>query len=250
MSSFRKWCVALAVCSLLSACSSMPSSTPSKAEAKKIKTARINTQLGLTYLQRHQMEMAKEKLLLALKEAPNIPETWYSMAYYLEATGNPTEANQYYLKAVAIAPKNGETQNNYGTYLCRNAQYQASIQHFMSAVQDPEYLDTASAYENAGLCALKIPDHKLAVGYFNRALLQDPNLPTSLIELAHYDYGQQNYASAKEKLRQFLTISAPTDESRMLSAQLGQQSGYLATASNGQNKLLQLHSLDGDVQWS
>jgi type IV pilus assembly protein PilF len=214
----KTFIVAILIC-LLSACSSMGSSFKNS-DDKKIKTAKINTQLGMAYLQRHDVQLAKQKLLLALEQAPSLPEAWYTMAYYLEATGDSAKANQYYQKALALAPKNGEVQNNYGTYLCRSGSYQNAIQHFLSAVEDPQYLNTASAYENAGLCALKIPNQQLAMRYFNHALMQDPNLPTSLIELAAFHFQQKNYAAAKEKLQLYLAIAPPTPQSTFLTKEL------------------------------
>jgi type IV pilus assembly protein PilF len=147
----------------------------------KIQTAKINAQLGIAYLEQRMMERAKRKLLLALRQAPQIPEPWYSMGYFLESTGSKQEARQYYIKAIAIAPNRGDTHNNYGTYLCRQKQYQAAIKQFMVALTDHNYLTPAAAYENAGLCAMKIPNQKKALYYFQQALLHDPNLATSTV---------------------------------------------------------------------
>lgn len=162
----------------------MQSSSDQKDENKKIATAKINTQLGITYLEQNDVSRAKQKLLLALDEAPNIPETWYSMAYFLEITGDKAEASKYYLKSVEMAPSRGDVQNNYGTYLCRAGDYKGSIRHFLLAAKDPAYLDTASAYENAAFCAMKIPDNHLAIAYFKRAIAQDPRHSAAATELA------------------------------------------------------------------
>src|SRR3990167_2753508 len=150
---------------------------------EKIKSAEINIQLGMGYLARQDVQRAKQKLLNALEQAPQLPESWYSMAYFKETTGNSTEAKKYYLKSVALAPKRGDVLNNYGTYLCRTGNYQDAIRYFQGATQDPDYLDVASACENAGLCALKIPNQKLAMYYFRMAVTQDPKRPISLAEL-------------------------------------------------------------------
>jgi len=217
----RTTAISVLLCTLV-ACNTTQSSSDSTSN-KKDATALINTQLGLSYLEKHEVQQAKQKLLLALDEAPNIPETWYSMAYFMEVTGNKTEAEKYYLKAIEIAPKKGEVQNNYGTFLCRTGDYSGAINHFLLAVQDPKYLDTASAYENAGLCAMKIPDAKLAMQYFNEAITQDPNHPTSLFELARFNYLQGNYAQAKEELHQFLVLSPPTPQSQWLSEKIAEK---------------------------
>ncbi|OGT45426.1 MAG: type IV pilus biogenesis/stability protein PilW [Gammaproteobacteria bacterium RIFCSPHIGHO2_12_FULL_41_20] len=208
----------------LAACSSTKSPSIEEDSNRNIKTAKINSQLGITYLEQGNVQRAKQKLLLALSEGPNIPETWYSMAYFYEATGNHQQAKTYYLKAVSIAPHRGDVQNNYGTFLCRSGDYHGAIQRFLLAVKDTNYLNPAAAYENAGLCALKIPDATLASHYFNQALLQDATRPTSLLQLAELNYKKGNYTIAKEKLSQFLAVSAPTIQSVTLENRLEKQS--------------------------
>jgi type IV pilus assembly protein PilF len=202
------------MCILLSACTAMQAS--SQAAAKKTKVAKINTQLGMAYIQRHDMQRAKQKLITALADDPKLPEAWYTMGYYAEITGDTTGAKKYYQKSVDLAPKAGDVQNNFGTYLCRTGDYTGAIKHFMAAVQDMSYLDTASAYENAGLCALKIPDKKLALEYFNRALMEDANHPNALIEAANLNYEQKNYHEAKIEVGEYLAIAAPTPQAKHL----------------------------------
>lgn len=149
-------------------------------QERKIRTAKINVQLGLAYLGQKNMQRAKQKLIMALDEGPNIPESWYSMAYFLETTGDIPAAKLHYEKAIALAPERGDVHNNFGTFLCRQGAYKAAIQQFMVATKDPSYLDAADAYENAGLCALKIPAQKEALHYFEMALKQDASRQVSL----------------------------------------------------------------------
>lgn len=175
-------CLLILMMCLLSACGAIKK-TPTVEEQKDIKIAEINIQLGIGYLDAGNIQRAKQKLLYALLKAPKLPEAWYTMAYFQEVTGNQAEAKIDYLKAIELAPKRGDTQNNYGTFLCRIGNYTEAIQHFMAATQDPRYLETAGAYENAGLCALKIPDRALAKHYFSLALESDPSRKVSLAEL-------------------------------------------------------------------
>jgi type IV pilus assembly protein PilF len=136
--------------------------------------ANYNAQLGLVYLKQGDIKLAKSKLLLALQQAPSEPLILDSMAYFLEITGEIQRAESYYLQAINHAPKKGAVQNNYGTFLCRHKRYQESLKHFLLAVEDSSYLNTAQAYKNAGLCALKIPNKKLAKEYLQKALTNDP----------------------------------------------------------------------------
>jgi len=203
---------------LFSACSSVHHST--EQDAQLTKTSLINTQLGMAYLQNNNMQRAKQKFLLALDQAPHSPEAWYSMGYFQEVTGNSVLANEDYLKAIQLAPISGDVHNNYGTFLCRRGQYRNGIQHFLLAINDPRYLQSASAYENAGLCALKIPDTHDAANFFDHALKQDPNMPVSLFELAKLNYQFGKYKDAKSQLNQFLLISRATPQSEFFKNQL------------------------------
>lgn len=136
--------------------------------------ANYNVALGLSYLKQNNVEAAKRKLLLALQQAPQDPTALDAMGYFLEQTDEPIQAKKYYLAALKLAPKAGETQNNYAAFLCRQGDYSKALTHFLLATQDKNYLHPAQAYENAGLCALKIPNRTLAKQYFQKALKADP----------------------------------------------------------------------------
>lgn len=206
--------------SLLIGCASTKTKEEENDRDRIIKTAKINSQLGIAYLEKGNPQRAKQKLLIALSQAPHIPEPWYSMGYFLEATGDKAEAKTYYLKALAIAPNRGDVHNNYGTFLCRSGEYEESVQHFVLATRDLDYLDAGSAYENAGLCAMKIPDNKMAAHYFELALKQDPMRQLSLYKLAEVQYAQGNYKNAKSTLSELMQLTAPTKETIALSSKI------------------------------
>lgn len=175
-------------CFLLSSACMTMHAEKKEALQKNRKIALINTQLGMAYLEKGDLQRAKQKLLYAIEKDPNIPESWYTLAYYYEKTGNNADAKRYYLKAISLAPHRGDVLNNYGTYLCRHKQYIESIRYFLAATSDKQYLDSAGAYENAGLCALSIPNRRDAAIYFNRALEEDPTRTVSMNELSKLDH--------------------------------------------------------------
>lgn len=131
--------------------------------------ARTNAVLGLLLLNKGNVIESKLRLIAALKEDPLIAPPWYSMAYFLEKTGDLQNAKRYYLFAIRLEPNSGEAKNNYGAFLCRTHHYQAAVEAFLAAVQNPNYLYTAQAYKNAAICAKRIPDKRLANRYFKKA---------------------------------------------------------------------------------
>ncbi|MHB1949628.1 MAG: type IV pilus biogenesis/stability protein PilW [Gammaproteobacteria bacterium] len=170
-------------CAVLSACNTLQQD-PQPVKSKNTQAALVNIQLGMTYLKRGKIRIAQNKLQTAIEEDPKLPEAWYSMGYFLEKTGHKQVAKQYYLNSIALGSHRGDVQNNYGTFLCRSGNYQEAVDHFIMATKDSQYNDAAGAYENAGLCALKIPDKKQAGEYFHLALQKDPGRAISRVQLA------------------------------------------------------------------
>jgi type IV pilus assembly protein PilF len=137
----------------------------------KTEAAQANIKLGMYYLlEQGDTAKAKQKFLKATQQAPKNSAVWYSLAYFEEQTGDVEMAEKHYLNAIKLSPKLGEAQNNYGAFLCRQGNYKKSITYFINATNDPNYLNTAKAYENAAQCALKIPDKTLAEKYHQLAL--------------------------------------------------------------------------------
>lgn len=144
----------------------------------------IHLELGLAYLDQNKPELAKYWLLLALEQGPHDELTQGAFAYFLEKTGEFKQAEQHYLLALRFAKHPGIARNNYGTFLCHRGRYAAAIDNFLAASKSPDYLNTADAYENAGLCALKIPNPNQAKIYFSKAVTIDPTRTRSLLEIA------------------------------------------------------------------
>jgi type IV pilus assembly protein PilF len=164
---------ALLLVTIISACSNLV------VQQDNNEAAAANIQLGLAYLQQGNSVLAKQKLLLALQQAPRHPEPAYAMGYFLQTQGELQAAGRYYRRAVNLSPQDGAAQNNYGVFLCRTGHYREAVNHLLVAARSINYLHTANAYENAGICALKIPDQKVALQYFRHALAQDPKRTTA-----------------------------------------------------------------------
>lgn len=167
----------------LTACATKPILTDEINTTPNLIAAQYNIELGLAYLQQGDRSRAKHKLLLALQQAPDSPQVLDAMAYYLEITGATQAAENDYLQAIKLAPTQGATLNNYGVFLCKQGRYAASVQEFMAASKDPDYLATAKIYENAGICALAMHDKQKAIYYFERAIQEDPRSTNASAEL-------------------------------------------------------------------
>ncbi|MDF1797091.1 MAG: type IV pilus biogenesis/stability protein PilW [Coxiellaceae bacterium] len=202
-------------------------------------TSTSNIQLGVAYLDKGESALAKQKFMAALQASPELPASWYAMAYYHEVTGKEGLADQEFRKAIDLAPDSGETHNNYGTFLCRNGKYKQAIKQFNLAVSKPRYTQDGSAYENAGICALQIPDKTEAMHYFQKALLNDPNLPNALLHLGQLSFENKDYVTARNCLKRYVTMHEPNRDSNALAIQLAKVTRNHGRISSG-NKIVNL----------
>src|SRR5207244_1806608 len=103
------------------------------------RTALLNVELGLGYLEQNQRARAKSKLIYALELAPNLPETKGAMAYFQEMVGELKEAEKLHKNAIQLAKYKGAQYNNYGAFLCRQARYSEADKAFQQAINDKHY---------------------------------------------------------------------------------------------------------------
>jgi type IV pilus assembly protein PilF len=205
----------------LAACSSVPSSS----QQQNTQAAQADVQLALGYLQQKQMPQAKAALVEAIKLAPDLPEAHYTMGFYLQAVGQTKQAQQEYLKALQLAPNDPKVLNGYGVFLCTTGDYQNGINYFLKAIAQPSFTSPGVAYQNAALCALKIPDNNQAMQYFQQAISQDPSLSTSYLQLAQLQFQAGQYSQSQANLIQYNNIAKPTVASLQLAIALAKQAG-------------------------
>jgi len=208
----------ISLISLLTACAG--SSSKGKPVQNAQKAAEINTSLGLNYMQNGNYEIAMSKLQKAVEQNPKSAEAHNAIALLYQILGEDNDANKHYKKAVSLAPQYSEAQNNYGVFLCQQGDYKEAEQRFLLAVENPLYASTAQAYENAGLCAMSVPNLAKAEGYFKQALEIYPQLVTSTLELAKINYQQADYVRARSYIQRYQLITSWTPETLLLAIQI------------------------------
>lgn len=228
---------------LLSSCQYHDASVDSTSKIPKhTEAASYNTQLGLAYLKQGDTARAKRKLLLALDFAPKSSETNAAMAYFLEKTGDINTAKTYYQKALALDPKSGAQLNNYGAFLCRTGNYKAADSYFLQAVNDVNYIHTAGAYENAGLCAIAAKNDAKAKDYFKQALKHDADKRQSLFELAKIKLREHHPHHALQDLQQYQVLASDDVLLLTLGLEAARQAGQIDMEASYLTRLSQLHN--------
>jgi len=218
----------------LTACSTLSSENETRQDRR---IADTNLQLGIAYMRAGDYETAMKKLQKALEANPDSATVNGTLAILYENVGENDLAEKHFKTALALSPKDPQTHNNYGQFLCRHGKYIQALEQFNISASDPLYPGLAASLTNAGICAGKIPDAKQAEGYFRKALEHDKNFSYALLQMANLMLTQEKYLAARAYIQRFDGVSAPSAESLWLGVRIESALGDLSAAGNYALKL-------------
>jgi type IV pilus assembly protein PilF len=211
---------------LLAVCSS----APKKFEQHRDSSADINAKLGLNYMQQGNYDVAMDKLKRALEQDPNSIAAHHYLAELYKTLNNHELAEEHYKKAIRLDSNDPSIQNNYAVFLCDRKRYEEAEKRFLQAAKIPSYRRPDEAYENAGLCALRIPDAKRAEIYFRQALEINPLLPNALYQMAVMSFNAQQYLPARAFIQRYIAFAQPSPKTLWLSFRVERALGNTSEA--------------------
>ena len=203
----RQTLVIISFIVLLSACVSTETSVTTKNAGAGQKmafdpqgAADTRVKLALLYLQRNNMQQAKENIEKALEYQPDDANIYRIFAYYYQRVKEYDKAEALYKKSLSLDSENPDTYNNYGTFLCKQARYQEAEDAFLTALEQSTYSAVANTYENAGVCSEKAGVLDKALYYYQYALSHNPNKSYLNLSLANLNINKKDYKAARLNL--------------------------------------------------
>ena len=178
----------------------------SKSSNDPREAAQVNVQLGQRYMEQGKLELALEKLEKALKYDGNFVDAHTVIAVLYERIGDMKKAEEHYRRASDLTPKNGDVNNNYGTFLCKLGKFDQAQKYFERAIADPFYKTHEVAYTNAGTCLLLNGSLEKAEIDFRKALEINPNNRESLLQLASVLYQKSDHFHARAFLQRYESL--------------------------------------------
>lgn len=204
---------------------------------QKREAAQVHTELGAQLMARGDLKGADQKLKLAVQFDPDYVPAHTMLAILDERVHLPRQAEQEYRNALAIDPKNGDTNNNLGYFLCHHGREKEAMSYFQRALADPFYATPAKANTNAGACLARAGDNKAAQDDLRKALRVDPNYPDALYQMAQVLYAQNDAFHARAFLQRFEAQGQATPDSLLLGFEIESRLGDADAARNYANRL-------------
>lgn len=197
------------------------SSTERQAEQDKLnKRVETHVMLGASYLQRGQLDIAKQELDKALYEAPDNSQANNIMGVLQWRLKYYDEAERYFRKALAYDGNNASAHHNYGAFLCDRGKLEEGIRHFDAAAVNPLYPYTAEVNLNAGVCLMKKPAPAAAEKYFREALRINPKLSGALYQMAKLSFDSGQRLSARGFVQRYFQSAGETPETLLLAVKI------------------------------
>ncbi|MBT8422676.1 MAG: type IV pilus biogenesis/stability protein PilW [Gammaproteobacteria bacterium] len=225
------------VCSLAAACvTSGP--TGKVSEPDKEEAARLNLDLGITYLQQGKLQDALDKLRKSVEANPQNPSAYRVMGFVYEQLQDPARAEQAYRDAVRQGPDDQQALNALAVYLCVNADdVTEPLRYFDRALNLPEYQNRHEIFTNAGRCAMK-RNLELAEQYLRRGLRLRADNPQALYLLADVSFRQAQYLQARAFIERRLASGAAQPDALWLAERIETALGDSVAAQTYRARLL------------
>lgn len=199
--------------------------------------AQTHTQLAAAYMQGGHLKEAEDALRKAIGFDDKYIPAHTMLAILDWHINRMQEADSEFRKAISLDPSNGDTNNNYGQFLCERGKQQEAMRYFTKALADPFYKTPGVASANAGACLLKSKDYAGAATYLNKALVDQPNYGPALLSMAQLDLDQNKAFEARGYMQRFESAGQATPESLLLGYQIATRLGDKDTATNYSNRL-------------
>lgn len=211
--------------------------------------ARIHTELGAQYYARRQYPVALQELREALRSDSGYAPAYNMLGLVHSALLEDKEAEEYFRKAIDLAPNYSEAHNNFGHFLCGLKRRDQAMRHFEQAWQNPLYATPEKALANAGQCMLKDARLDEAERFAQRALVRVPNQPQALATLAEIDYARGNLAMARSHLQKLEALGPMEAGPLWLAIRLERQAGRREAEAAYGLQLRRLHPDARETAW-
>lgn len=207
---FSLICIAL----LLSAC---VTNGPANKVWSNDKRVRAQVELGLDYLKRDQLDIARERFEKALSINKSSSAALHGLGLVEAKSLNYDRARQYLSRSIQLSPDNEKAKSDYAVILCET----------QSASQGIELLEgmrtlTLSLGAQLALARCYEANHELnkAEKAYQVVLSSRPTTRQALISMAHLKYQADNYLSARGFLQRYFATNTISSKALLLAAKV------------------------------
>ena len=170
-------------------------------ESDASRRAHLRMELASGYFGRGQMTTALDQVKLALQADPTLGEAYNLRGLIYANLGDEKLAEESFRRALQLNPRDADTMQNFGYYLCQKKRYPEAGAMFEQALAVPQYRDSSRTLLTKGVCEAFAGQLAESEATLVRAYQLDPANPSTSVNLAEVLYRRGDYERARFYIR-------------------------------------------------
>jgi type IV pilus assembly protein PilF len=177
-------------------------------ESDSSKRAHVRMELASGYFERGQMTTALDQVKLAIIADPTFGEAFNLRGLIYANLGDERLAEESFRRALQLNPRDADTMQNLGYFLCQKKRYGEANTLFDQALAMPQYRDAARTYLTKGVCLALAGQLAESEASLLRAYELEPTNPSIAVNLSEVLYRRGDYERARFFVRRVNTVPA------------------------------------------
>jgi len=203
--------------SVLAACAPNPKPEFEAWSADKRAEAQIN--LGLNYLQRNKLDIARESFENALSADPKSSKAYHGLGLVEAKSLNLKKAREYLRRSVELDSSNIPAVSDYAVMLCQAGSAQRGTKLLQDSIKDPARAGLAEKLA-FGRCYEAIGEVEKAGVAYEEVLKINPKTPQALLSMAYIRFNAKNYLSASAYMQRYFYTNTISSDALLLAAKV------------------------------
>jgi type IV pilus assembly protein PilF len=150
--------------------------------------ARVRLELASAYLGRGQASTALDEVKAALAAKPDLPDAYNLRGLAYATLGEMKLAEESFQRALQLAPRDLDTLQNYGWFLCQQGRFADSELQFAKVLAQPQNPNVTRTLLAQGVCQARAGHWTEAEATLSRSYELDPANPTTAYNLSDVMY--------------------------------------------------------------
>jgi type IV pilus assembly protein PilF len=222
----------MGVAALLGACAAGPQNLDQRETrqttepADPERRARVRLELAGLYFSRGQNTTALEEIKVALAAKADMPEAYGLRGLVYASLGDTRQAEESFLRALQLAPADGNNMHIYGWFLCQERRHAEAEAQFEKALAQPLYRDGVRTLLAQGVCQARAGRWTEAERTLSRSYELDPSNPVTAFNLAEVLLRRGELERARFYVRRINSVTDQvTAQSLWLAARIERRMG-------------------------
>ncbi len=177
-------------------------------ESDGSKRARVRMELASGYFERGQMTTALDQVKLAIVADPSFSEAFNLRGLIYANLGDERLAEESFRRALQLNPRDADTMQNFGYFLCQKKRYPEATALFDQALAKPQYRDAGRTLLTKGVCLAIAGQLLEAEASLQRAYELEPTNPAVAVNLSEVLYKRGDFERARFYVRRVNAVPA------------------------------------------